>query len=241
MYEMKEMRADSTFAGGFGGRDDEGGENLPLASSSEFAFVPLDDDHSETKDTIAYVPSNLRTIENMVQKNEIAVSVTGDILTKIAIDAVRSENIKQLKPGQEAYIDPKTVLLHPAAQEVLQKLVPLVSVFARHAPRQKEAVIAALNGNGSITLMCGDGTNDVGALKMAHVGISIVSVPDLEAKQREALEGISSAKDEKKESKKKKTKRSLLQSGRKNPSRNPSGLLPRRKKSSTLWHLVMPR
>lgn len=215
MYEMKEMRADSAFSGGFGGRDDEGGEDVPLASSSEFAFVPLDGDHSETKDTIAYVPSNLRTIENMVQKNEIAVSVTGDILTKIAIDAVRSENSKRLKPGQESYIDPKTVLLHPAAQEVLQKLVPLVSVFARHAPRQKEAVIAALNGNGSITLMCGDGTNDVGALKMAHVGISIVSVPDLEAKQREALEGISSAKDEKKESRKKKKTKKKSSSKRK--------------------------
>ena len=218
MYEMKEMKAVSTFSGGFGGRDDEGGEDVPLATSSKFAFVPLDDDHSETKDTIAYVPSNLRTVENMVQKNEIAVSVTGDILTKIAIDAVRSENSKRLKPGQEAYIDPKTVLLHPAAQEVLQKLVPLVSVFARHAPRQKEAVIAALNGNGSITLMCGDGTNDVGALKMAHVGISIVSVPDLEAKQREALEGISSAKDEKKESKKKKKTKKKSSSKRKKKS-----------------------
>jgi cation-transporting ATPase 13A1 len=200
MYEMKEMRADNSFSGGFGSKDDEGGEDVPLASSSEFVFVPLDDDQSVTKNTIAYVSSNLRTIEAMVQKSEIAVCVTGDILNKIAIDAI---NAKRSKRGQEVYLDPKTVLLHPAAQAVLQKLVPLVSVFARHAPRQKEAVIAALNGNGSITLMCGDGTNDVGALKMAHVGISIVSVPDLEAKQREALEGISSAKDDKKASKKK--------------------------------------
>ena len=213
LYEMKENRADFSYESGGG---DDIGEDVPLASSSEFAFVPLDDDHSETKDTIAYVPSNLRTIENMVLKNEIAVSVTGDILTKIAIDAVRSENAKQTKPGQkEAYIDPKTVLLHPAAQSVLQKLVPLVTVFARHAPRQKEAVIAALNGNGSITLMCGDGTNDVGALKMAHVGISIVSVPDLEAKQREALEGLSSAKDDRKGSKKKTNKKKSTSSSSK--------------------------
>ena len=98
LYEMKEMRADFSYESG-GGNDV--GEDVPLASSSEFAFVPLDDDHSETKDTIAYVPSNLRTIENMVLRNEIAVSVTGDILTKMAIDAVRNENAKQTKPGQK--------------------------------------------------------------------------------------------------------------------------------------------
>ena len=76
LYEMKENRADFSYESGGG---DDIGEDVPLASSSEFAFVPLDDDHSETKDTIAYVPSNLRTIENMVLKNEIAVSVTGDL------------------------------------------------------------------------------------------------------------------------------------------------------------------
>jgi hypothetical protein len=31
--------------------------------------------------------------------------------------------------------DEKTVLFDPAAQKVLKDLVPIISVFARHAPR----------------------------------------------------------------------------------------------------------
>ncbi|KAJ1398555.1 hypothetical protein B484DRAFT_406617, partial [Ochromonadaceae sp. CCMP2298] len=52
-----------------------------------------------------------------------------------------------------------------------------------------ESILLALNAAGLYTLMCGDGTNDVGALKAAHVGVSIVNDPDFERR----IEGIKDA------------------------------------------------
>ncbi|XP_059062171.1 polyamine-transporting ATPase 13A3-like [Achroia grisella] len=57
------------------------------------------------------------------------------------------------------------------------ELMPVVlskgMVFGRFGPDQKTQLVTALQGEGLIVGMCGDGANDCGALKAAHVGISL--------------------------------------------------------------------
>ena len=53
-------------------------------------------------------------------------------------------------------------------------LVQYTWVYARVSPTQKEFIVTSLREIGYTVLMAGDGTNDVGALKQAHIGVALL-------------------------------------------------------------------
>ena len=68
----------------------------------------------------------------------------------------------------------------------ISKVVKSIHVFSRTSPNQKDFIVGMLNKEGHITLMCGDGTNDVGSLKRANIGLAIINnkAPSKEDKQK---------------------------------------------------------
>jgi cation-transporting ATPase 13A1 len=55
------------------------------------------------------------------------------------------------------------------------QFVNKIKIFARMVPELKELVIKKLKENGFSCLMCGDGANDVGALRQSNVGVALLS------------------------------------------------------------------
>ncbi|XP_023726909.1 probable cation-transporting ATPase 13A3 isoform X2 [Cryptotermes secundus] len=59
---------------------------------------------------------------------------------------------------------------HP---ELLPQIATRGTIFARMAPDQKTQLVEVLQSLDYVVAMCGDGANDCGALKAAHIGISL--------------------------------------------------------------------
>ncbi len=82
-----------------------------------------------------------------------------------------------LATGERRVIDGEE--LGRLSDEELAKRVQQTSVFARIRPRDKLRIVRALQDNGEVVAMIGDGVNDAPALKRANIGVVVGSATDV--------------------------------------------------------------
>ncbi len=77
--------------------------------------------------------------------------------------------------GAERYVDAREL---PEEPEQLRAEIDKYQVFGRVSPEKKQCIVKALEAEGNVTGMVGDGVNDVLALKDADCGIAMASGSD---------------------------------------------------------------
>ncbi|KAJ2894289.1 Manganese-transporting ATPase 1 [Zalerion maritima] len=108
-------------------------------------------------------------------------SHNGDVLVWRSVDDKVSISVDPTKQIEADIINGKDICVTGFALSQFKgqigwnTLLRHTWVYARVSPKQKEDILLGLKAMGYYTLMAGDGTNDVGALKQAHIGIALLN------------------------------------------------------------------
>jgi P-type Ca2+ transporter type 2C len=114
-----------------------------------------------------------RTITQCVGAGIRPIIVTGD--HKLTAMAIVSET--GIKVSADNVIE--GVELDKLTDKELQEVVKSVTIFARVEPKHKIRIITALQANGEVVAMIGDGVNDAPAIKKADIGVAVGSGTDV--------------------------------------------------------------
>lgn len=114
-------------------------------------------------------PEARETIANCKLAGIRPIIITGDHKLTAKIIA---EEIGLIKPGEKIL---EGYDLDKLSDEELGQELKKTSIFARVEPKHKIRIIKALQANGEVIAMIGDGVNDAPAIKAADVGVALGS------------------------------------------------------------------
>jgi P-type Ca2+ transporter type 2C len=95
------------------------------------------------------------------------VMITGDYPNTARAIA---ESIGLLRPGHKVLTGAD---LDRMSEDILKREIEEVDVFARVSPEHKMRIVDALQANGEVVAMTGDGVNDAPAIKRADIGVAM--------------------------------------------------------------------
>ena len=161
---------------------------LPLLSDAEgsSSLRPLHwalDNATDPNGPPEILPFDVSSVRTLADKYEL-VTTEAAFLAAAQATALASEQQQQLRAGQARVVSIEEVVdsgddFFAAAftdHRCLWTMVDSFKVFARMSPQGKGLMIRAIQTTDPLAhvLMCGDGGNDVGALKQAAVGIALL-------------------------------------------------------------------
>ena len=119
-----------------------------------------------------YMNINIDLTDLPFQKDEedIAFAISGKTFEILYNVNEKYESLQKEKNSDESP-EIKNNFLH--FHEAFRLILRYCSVFGRCSPDNKTQLVQSLQKEGFIVLMCGDGANDCGALKVADVGVSL--------------------------------------------------------------------
>lgn len=91
------------------------------------------------------------------------------------VEAFVASKIPELSKDNDLATTGKSLALALESDDAMKSVLGYIKVFSRMTPDAKETVIECLHSVDSTCLMCGDGANDVGALKGADVGVALLT------------------------------------------------------------------
>ncbi|KXS21137.1 HAD-like protein [Gonapodya prolifera JEL478] len=110
---------------------------------------------------------DIASLQSYLTRVKPAVAVRGDAIAAL-VELGQLEHTGSITFSSEYTESPAL-----GTSRLLDVLLDKVTIWASVKPDQKTFIVERLISRGRVVSMCGDGTNDCGALKAAHVGLAL--------------------------------------------------------------------